>query len=287
MLDGGLSESVDRVRNLLQDALALLESGLDFTEGETGSVATESWLRLLRTAVQMVQKMETALPQARTGGEVLLLGAGNAGKSSLCNALAEEEVVLTGAGSGTTRDVLRIPLSDGIVLLDSPGDVAQPRGTEEQALDLRDRLAQGCDAALLVVDLTAPHVVQTRLPVLATVLTKVDLVAELPASVQGLLPSAPRFFLSNLTGQGLAPLRQFLLQHVGGGPSARGNRVRDLLTRCRLGLGRAASGAEDGDAEEVVAVEMREALELLDQVHGRSTTEDLLDRIFSRFCLGK
>ena len=91
MLEGGLSESVDGVRALVQDALALLESGLDFTEGETGTVAAESWLRLLRTALQMVQSVETALPQARSGGEVLLVGAGNAGKSSLCNALAGEQ----------------------------------------------------------------------------------------------------------------------------------------------------------------------------------------------------
>ena len=287
MLEGGLSESVDGVRSLVQDALALLESGLDFTEGETGTVAAESWLRLLRTALQMVQSMETALPQARTGGEVLLVGAGNAGKSSLCNALAGEQAVLTAEGSGTTRDVLRVPLTDEITLLDAPGDVEDPSVTEARALDLRDRVAHGCDAALLVVDLTAPLVVHPRLPVLATVLTKVDLVPELPATLERSLPAAPRFLVCNHTGQGLEQLRRFLLQRVGGGPSGRGNRVRDILARSRLRLADAVTATESGEPVEIVAVELGEVLGLLDEVHGRSTPEDLLDRIFSRFCLGK
>jgi tRNA modification GTPase len=130
-------------------------------------------------------------------------------------------------------------------------------------------------------------VVHPRLPVLATVLTKVDLVPELPATLERSLPAAPRFLVSNHTGQGLEQLRRFLLQRVGGGPSGRGNRVRDILARSRLRLADAVTATASGEPVEIVAVELGEVLRLLDEVHGRSTPEDLLDRIFSRFCLGK
>ena len=172
------------------------------------------------------------------------------------------------------------------MLLDAPGDLEGEHGDRE-AVDLRDRIARGCDAALLVVDLTAPRVVQSALPVLAVVLTKLDLV-DRGADPEPTTPAGiPRFAVSSTTGLGLEELRGFLVERVASAPSGRSDRLRQALGRARSALADAAENAENGEPEEGTAVGLAETLSLLDAVHGRSTPDDLLDRIFSRFCLGK
>ncbi|MCC6671411.1 MAG: 50S ribosome-binding GTPase [Planctomycetes bacterium] len=282
---GGLAEAVTALRMAIQDLRAVLESGLDFTAEETGAVDPGDWLPGLRAVRQRLAGLRAGLPAARPGGEVLLVGYANAGKSSLCNALGGGPAHLVSPVPGTTRDVLGVAVAEGVVLLDGPGEIEGAGGVEAEALALRDRLAGRAQGAILVVDGVRPRVPPTALPVLAVVVTKRDLLRE-PPEVPG-LPAVPRFDVCAPRGDGLEPLRAFLAACGGGAPETVFTRVRDHLDGADAALARAEAAGSAGLGDEVAAAELALALEALDQVHGRSSPEGVLDRVFARFCLGK
>ena len=284
LLHGEASAALQATRTALQQVLALLEAGLDFTAGETGEVPSSAWLPGLLLARERCAEVLAGLPVAKHGGDVLLLGAANAGKSSLCNALAGRPAVLVGDEAGTTRDVVRVELGDGVWLWDAPGDVQGAGGTERAALALRDRLAGGAAAALWVVDPRAPFLPATSLPVLALVSTRRDLGVPMPAD--GLV-ELPHFAVSTLTGAGVEELRAFLHQRCRGGARSGPTPLCLPTTAALAAIDAALAAAAAGVGAELVAVDVQAALAALQPVAGEHTTEHLLDRLFARFCLGK
>lgn len=323
-LRGGMSEALAALRERLGDALALLESGLDFEAGETGTVAESEVEALLAPARVRIAELRAALPAAAPGGEVLLLGAANAGKSSLCNALARRagtatRELLVDAVAGTTRDLVRVPLGaageeasgdgagvhgvgeHGVALWDAPGDLDEPAAWDAAALQLRDRLAGRAAAALAVIDATAPRWPATGgatdLPWLAVVITKADardeepavieraVLAALPAAVRAIAADLPRITTSATTGLGLEPLLGLLQRSARAATTDAGAPLRAQLQAAAGALERAADALALGP--ELAAVELQAALAAL-AVDGRGhSAEPVLDRIYGRFCLGK
>ncbi len=289
VLRGGLGQRVDALRAKVQDARALVEAGLDFDLEETGSVPREAWLPTLGQVAAELDQLLAGLPPTGVQGELCVLGAANAGKSSLLNALAGRDQALVAALPGTTRDVvgfdLRVAAGTTVRLLDGPGDLERARGIDADALALRDRLAAGTAGAILVVDLSAPApvVVPTALPVVEVVGTKLDLSPA--ATVPNPPPGAPVFRVSNVDGRGLDELREFLAKQAGQSPLGLEGRVHAALGTAREAIGRGLEAALG--PEEMVAVDLQQAVDALDRVHGQGSHEDLLDRIFARFCLGK
>jgi tRNA modification GTPase len=300
VLRGGLATSVDAIRGAIQDALALLEAGLDFTDGETGAVSSDQWLPSLAAARSQCGQLLAGLPPTGVHGEVLLLGAANAGKSSLVNALSADSLTgakgeaasvaprqaMVAAVAGTTRDVLAFELAPGLTLLDGPGDLPDSAAAakDASALALRDRIAERVAGVLEVVDVTAPRFpAAAAAPVVARVFTKIDLHTP-PASPTGTIPTFP---VSNVTGAGVPALREFLLRSAGSGHHGLRTRVHDALGSVPVALDRAMALAAAGQPDELIALELGIALAALDRIHGRSSPEDLLDRIFAGFCLGK
>lgn len=294
VLRGGLAAGVHEMRAAIQDGLALLEAGLDFTDGETGAVAAEQWLPSLRAAHARCTRLLQGLPPTGVHGEVLLLGAANAGKSSLVNALAAAggdapRPAMVAPVAGTTRDVLAFELASGLRLLDGPGDLGDGPGTsadevDRQALALRDRMIGSVAGVIEVVDLAAPRFPDpVQAPVVARVFTKIDLHPP-PERTAGAIPT---FAVSSVTGAGIPELREFLLASVGGGHHGLATRVHEALETVASSLARADGLSTEGQPEELIALELGSALTGLDRIHGRSSPEDLLDRIFAGFCLGK
>lgn len=291
-LRGGYAQAASDLRGRLQDVLALVETGLDFDDGEAGAVAVADWLVPLAAAAEQLRLLRASLPSAAPGGEVLLLGRANAGKSSLVNALLGRDEALVDGTPGTTRDLLRAELAPGVALWDAPGDLDEPTVADAAALALRERLAGRAAALLCVLDATAPQVppavLQSPLPWLAIVWTKCDLVAEPP------LPSAlaeragdavPVFRTSAARRRGLEPLRDLLLRSGAAGVVDAGGPLRSALSAAVLAIERARVAAPLG--AELVALELQAALAALDGIGGSHSPEHLLDRIYGRFCLGK
>lgn len=290
-LRGGLSQMAGEVRAGLQDALALLEVGLDFADGETGEVPEASWRQPLHGIAERLRSLLASLPLTAPGGEVLLLGRSNAGKSSLANALLGRGAAIVADAPGTTRDLLRLELEAGMALWDAPGDLDTPAAVDRAALELRERLQGRAAAVLCVLDATAPaappSVLETALPWLGVVWTKCDLVGTppaLPPAVAERAQGVPVFATSAALRTGLEPLRERLRRSARAGVVDAGGPLRTGLEQASLAVQRATLVV--GGAE-LVAVELHAALAALDGIGGQHDHDQLLDRIYGRFCLGK
>jgi tRNA modification GTPase len=301
LLTGGLSRRVEGLRDRLDEVRALCEASLDFDEADTGHVPEEELLAGvdgIAGALEEALGWEVARQPPSTLPRVFLYGAPNAGKSSLFNALVEDGRTLVSDLAGTTRDsVVGVGrLAAGTVLLvDAPGLDPGARGPDATAQRLAEGERLAADALLWVVDATRapapPEDERAALPAGVPVLlawTQSDRAGAhpLPQELDGVATSA-------VTGEGLAGLSERLGVLLGLGPRAGAassvlfERHRRGLVEARESVGRARTAVVDGVLLDLVAELLREAGAALDAITGRTTPEDLFDRIFARFCIGK
>jgi tRNA modification GTPase len=288
LLRGELGARVDQLRARLLDARALLEAGLDFEASETGAVPTAEVHAILGSAQVSLTELRGRFQVRGTLGDVLVFGYANAGKSALVNALAGSERVLVADIAGTTRDVLEVELGDGLRLLDTPGELEAASGDDARALALRDELAKGVGATMLVVDPRVPRLPPSDHlpPVCAIVSSHADLApptaaAMTAASARGV----PLFAVDSLSRRGIDALTGWLRGRArpGGGHGAR---IAAILERAQSAVA-AAVGPLLTDQAEVAALELGGAIEALGEVDGKTVGDAVLDRIFGSFCLGK
>jgi tRNA modification GTPase len=292
-LRGGLAESVQSVRKDLQDILALLEVGFDFDDDDTGAVAPELWREPLDPLAARIEQLLASLPTAAPGGEVLLVGRANAGKSSLVNALSGRESLLVADHAGTTRDLLRVEVQPGVHVWDAPGDLEDPTQADAAALALRERLSGRAAGLLVVLDATDPEVpalsMSSPMPWFGVVFTKCDLVDRVPAlceAARARLPGPDRVFLtSSVTKDGVAELRDALRLTAGSSTVDAGGPLRSAMQAALDSVRRAVDAASM--APELAAAELQAALRAIQGIAGDHSPEQLLDRIYGRFCLGK
>jgi len=301
-----------RIRALVEALLelrTLVEATLDFPEEEIDFLqAANARGRLSTIRAQLDDVMARARQGAvlRHGLNVVLAGSPNVGKSSLLNALAGEEVAIVTPIAGTTRDRIVQPVAvHGILLnvIDTAG--LRPTDDAVERLGIERTLAEvaRADVVLHLVDASAPAAdaeVLTRVrkhlgrgvPVL-TVVNKIDLTGEAPTA------TSEKIALSAKTGAGIDGLRGALLDVAGWTQDTSGETVflareRHLqaLTRAQDHLVAASTYADAehgyGNAQlELFAEELRLAGQRLGEITGEVTADDLLGRIFSRFCIGK
>jgi tRNA modification GTPase len=229
---------------------------------------------------------------------VALIGCPNVGKSSLFNALARTPSALVSDAAGTTRDYVTTPFAcQGLegLLIDTAGVES---GAESELVAAAQAAAsqqrQQASLQLLCLDATRPLNAWERAAIAdppagdrLLVVTKIDEPCqfELPA---GAIATSSR------TGAGLEQLQRAIAHYAADSSGGEGAvvgatavRCRESLRQARSALGEARQAALHGIGEELVAAEIRIALEELGKVVGAVYTEDLLDRIFSRFCIGK
>lgn len=308
-LAGGLAGPLHELRNRLLDLLAHLEAGLDFVEEDIEFISAAELQGQLETAASQVADLARQMA-ARTETadltRVVLMGYPNVGKSSLFNALVGRSAAIVSAAAGTTRDYLTAKLSwdDAVCeLIDTAGieshdDARSLSGAAQQIAAQQHNQAH---VQLLCLDATRPvndwerAELQRRSPVQRLVVfTKAD-VCPNQDQLYGhseLLPGS--IATSSQTGTGLAELLNRLRDCVLSSRSAESHVVAGTAVRCgeslRLAaesLARAVVVACSRGGEELIAAEVRVALNELGQVVGAVYTDDILDRIFSRFCIGK
>jgi tRNA modification GTPase len=295
-LAGGLSLPIGRLRDRLLDVLSHLEANLDFVDepdvDPLGRTALASELTL--GANEMRHLTSRLSDRARPDGHprVVLVGPPNVGKSRLFNTLAQADQAIVSPQAGTTRDYLATLIDcQGVtvLLVDTAGFETAADGLTAQAQAAR---AHQTAVADLVLDcrsidgdetaefaLVPPHV--PRLPVL----TKTDLGSPRDCD--------ERIGTSAATGAGLDMLRSAIAAALDR-PETReislagtAARCRGSLVRAESALRNAAATLECGGGDELVALDLREAIDDLGQVVGAVVTDDILDRIFRRFCIGK
>ncbi|MBM3981640.1 MAG: GTP-binding protein [Planctomycetes bacterium] len=314
-LAGGVSRPLDALRDDLLNLLADMEAALDFADEDIEFVGTADTLRRVGAAIDQLDAVRAQLDDRAVSGRpvrVALVGLPNAGKSSLFNALTGG-AALVSATPGTTRDYLTAPLTlAGVAaeLIDTAGWQTATDTIEEQAQRLgREQSARAdvivwCDERGTFDQADSARLAATGAAVLK-VRTKSDTTqptppAPLPAGrgERGTLPPPCReggrggeLLCSTISPNGLDALRAALgdtamsLARPALAPSQSRCRHHVLTALERLHEARALATA--GDAPELLALALRGALDALGEMTGAVHTDDLLDRIFSRFCIGK
>ena len=304
-LAGGLSSRISAVRDDLLNLLADLEAGLDFVDDDIEFVSSSETVGRLTSAADVISEIERSASdrmQSRTQARVVLAGLPNAGKSTLFNALLNQDAAIVSDQSGTTRDYLTASTcwkGVDVELIDTAGWELDQSGIESLAQHFRDEqirdadLVVWCSSAMLKDgEIDRDQELIALLPDAGHVLRVSTQIDRADAGLDSQL--AVDAGVSAMTGEGLSELRQQMLDRLKSDASETAELLGSTAARSRTALKRAVSSllaardaAEYRAGDELVAVEIREAIASVSEVVGTVYTDDLLDRIFSRFCIGK
>ena len=287
LMTGALSGQAARWRVGLLRALAFVEASIDFVDD---AVPEDVLARVVGDLEDLSRDLRRSLAGAaiaervRTGFEVALVGAPNAGKSTLLNALAGREAAITSAVAGTTRDVIEVRMDlEGlpVTLLDMAGLRATEDTVERIGVDRARVRAEHADLRVFLI--ASPEELSgLEVPVLPG-----DLIVR---AKQDLAPAAAGLAVSGTTGAGIPDLLSALSAEL----SARVTRSSGLSHRRQAeAVGRAAAAVDGACAmvaaerAEIAAVELHAAVAALDFLVGKVDVETVLDMVFQSFCLGK
>lgn len=302
-MGGALSRRVAPIKQSLVELIALLEAGIDFAEDDVDVTPQTEIARRIDELQPPLAALEATFARGRIvhdGLTLAIVGRPNAGKSSLFNRLVERDRAIVTATPGTTRDLVTERISlDGIPieLVDTAG-LRESLEEAEQMGIARSREALADAAIVLVVlDATLPlneeehrllEAVEGR-PALI-VANKSDLkTATSPAHVAGAIPTLET---SALTGAGIEQLRERILQLATGGAASEPGMLTSMrhhqaITTALAAMADAAQANAGGIPHEMILLDLYRALWALDSLTGQTTSDDILNLIFSTFCIGK
>ncbi|NQV16752.1 tRNA uridine-5-carboxymethylaminomethyl(34) synthesis GTPase MnmE [bacterium] len=293
-LQGGLLNLVGLMSDDLIKILTILEAELDFSDQEIAFTPTETHLETIRDLKTTTSALlETYFYGSRLeeGFRFPLVGAPNSGKSSLFNMLLGQDRAIVTAQPGTTRDTIEktiIIAGHSVVLVDTAGLREAQGEAELSGIDRSKEEIEKADLVILVHSLdtedlipviseNTPHVI---------VYNKIDLGPRRPKNKD--------IYLSCKTGEGLTELKELLYSHVINSINAgvagvilNNERHRNVFDRFGVQLSACLLAVEDGYGPEYVASDIRQALDILGEITGKTTPEDILNNIFSGFCVGK
>jgi tRNA modification GTPase len=308
-LAGALYQRVEKIRTVLREIRALIEVSIDFPDEEIEIVDREKVISRLREEVAApIDHLLLCADRGRIyreGVSAVIVGRPNVGKSSLLNALLQEERALVTAIPGTTRD----SIEEHIDVLGMPVRLADTAGIrdgadEVEALGIRRArtLLNQADIILFMIDGAAGITSEdTRLfdgvshkPVIVVV-NKVDLLGnEATAGFTPLQKDLPQVMISAKDQTGMDDLRRVLFETVTGGKDQWQEEACAPNLRHKLSLQKAGescnliiNGLEMGITNDLLAIDLQGCLDRLSDIVGETTTEDILDVIFEQFCLGK
>lgn len=303
--EGLLSKRIAVVKEGILYALAYVEALIDFPEDDVDVAVETDVLGKVAPALSELDALIAGFDEGRVlrdGVSVVIAGKPNVGKSSLLNTLLKEKRAIVTSVPGTTRDLIEEVVNINglpVKLLDTAGIRESEDQVEQEGVRLSlDRIPKA-DLVLFVIDASASFGPEDA-SILEAIGSKSCIVvsnkSDLPAeAVLPLSCSAPVVAISTLTGSGIAELRDAIGNAFMHGAAIDSRefvavskaRHRDSLLKARASLQSFVSNLDAGVAMELLPVDLREALDAVGEVTGETTADDVLDRIFSSFCIGK
>ena len=281
-LEGALSRKIAALEERLLDLLAHIQALLDYPEEGVEPHRAEGVIREALEEVEGLLAQAKASRLAQKGARLALVGAPNAGKSSLLNALLGYERALVSPIPGTTRDYLEAPLElfgIPLVAVDTAGVRETEDPLERAGVERALRVAQEADLILYVADRSVPRPPPPPLPWERVI--RVATKADLPPAWED-----PAFLpVSSLTGEGLERLKRALKEALlggGGGEFLLTERQVEALLRARERLLEALALPED-----LMGLALEEALKAFSALTGKEVAEEVVARVFQNFCVGK
>ena len=318
-LAGKFSQRIHRLRDDLLSILAHIEAHIDFPEEDIHPDDKTALRQKLRRAMAFMEELLASSTEGRIlrhGLRAAIIGPPNAGKSSLLNCLLQKDRAIVSSSAGTTRDTIEetanirgIP----VVFIDTAGLRASKDEVEREGIRRSRQSARQADLLLRVVDASQnpasananlnsgeaewPESSQTRL----LVLNKIDLLPRNDASAlvqksfsSGQAGNTATVRVSCRTGEGLETLKDQIRDAAWRGRIRQKNldaainaRHQNALQRARQAAQTALQAIEDNLTPELIALDLRIAADAIGEIVGKTSTDDLLDKIFSQFCLGK
>ncbi|HEY4035634.1 MAG TPA: tRNA uridine-5-carboxymethylaminomethyl(34) synthesis GTPase MnmE [Ktedonobacteraceae bacterium] len=323
-LRGHLSEQVEEARSAMLGVVARIEASIDFPEEDVPTPMADELRPLIVVAQQHVDRLLAGSEQGRLyrqGLRTAIIGRPNVGKSSLLNALLRTERAIVTPIAGTTRDTVEevanlhgVPLH----LIDTAGITPSDDPVEQIGVQRSRAAAETADIVLLVFDGSEPLTEQDQhvsselqamgfgttpardgsfsgYRMVIVVLNKSDREQRIELqALQQLWPNATFVHTSTLTSQGLSELEETIAELVLGGKILSSESVlvtsarhQDALRRTAEHLQAAISSLEQALPLDFISIDLRAAYDALGEVTGETASDDLLDRIFSEFCIGK
>ncbi len=305
-VQGIFREEIESLRQTVLDILAQSEIAIDFPEEESDILSREEIVdRVWDDVIKPIEVLVEAHAGKRIwvdGIRTVIVGRVNAGKSSLLNRLLNEQRAIVTPIPGTTRDIIGSTVTiEGVplCLMDTAGFGEVKDEVERIGIHLAEEKLAEADLLLVVIDQSRP-LDEDDLRILTkshdkktlVVINKIDLPKRLDQG--SALAEFASVKISALTGQGLDNLKKTIAKFVLEGnmemtssniaPNLRHKQALNHAVRYFRG---AAENAKEGAPMEIVAVELKSGLDALGEIIGETTSEEVLDSIFSRFCLGK
>lgn len=303
-LEGALSHHIQPIKQKLVEFIAVMEAGIDFADDDVPVAPAAQLLDRVAAIREPLEKLQQSFAYGKLVHEGLTLaivGRPNVGKSSLFNRLVERERAIVTAMPGTTRDLVSETVSIGgipVRLVDTAG--IRQALDEAESIGIRKSMEALADADILLVVLDASQPVGAEDDELLSLVEQrraivVENKADIASSQFSVLGSQlQRVRTSATTGDGIPNLRGEILRHIGG--DGAGQQETGFLTNVRHqqlvhnsldSLDRAAHAIETEIPHEMILLDLYGALRALDEITGATTADDILNLIFSSFCIGK
>ncbi len=303
-LGGALSRRLQPIKQKLIELIALLEAGIDFAEDDISVAPDHAILNRIAEVQGPLEQLASSFAYGKVvheGITLAIVGRPNVGKSSLFNRLVERERAIVTAQAGTTRDLVSETVAIGgipVRLVDTAGirralDEAESIGIQKSMEALAD-----ADVVLVVLDAAHPLGDEDR-DLMSQVVGRAAILVENKSDLGSLQfklsdSQLPRVQTSALTGAGIPELRAAILQRLGGesGPQIETGfltsaRHQKLVSDSIEALKTASDAVAARVPHEMLLLDLYNSLRALDEITGATTTDDILNLIFSTFCIGK
>jgi len=303
-LAGRLSKRIDQLRSDLVNAMSHIEAHIDFPDEDIAPETREELLVRIGHAIESMRDLLRTAAEGkvlRHGVRAAIIGRPNVGKSSLLNSLLGHDRAIISPVPGTTRDTITETANIRglpVTLIDTAGLRQTADSIESEGVQRSRAAARSADFILQVLDSSQPLTAEDEIYLAEFADRKRVLVfnkADLPAQLElAPAPDAPRVRVSCLTGEGIEQLKDAIKDVIwAGSNSAAGTEIM-INSRHESAIKRAIEAASNAAESlrcdigiELTAMDLRIAIDALGEVVGKNFTDDLLDAIFSQFCIGK